>query len=62
MPDEVRYNHLEFDWKGFAGMLDKLIHHYWGVDYELLWDAIQQEIRLNKVWIDIIIEQEINKL
>ncbi|QKZ11439.1 DUF86 domain-containing protein [Spirosoma sp. KUDC1026] len=31
---------------GFAGMRDKLIHHYWGIDYELMWDAIQKEIHI----------------
>ncbi|AKD57396.1 HepT-like ribonuclease domain-containing protein [Spirosoma radiotolerans] len=61
VPDEIRYNHLEFDWKGFAGMRDKLIHHYWGIDNELMWDAIQQEVSPNKEWIDLIIEQELTK-
>lgn len=42
-------------------MRDKLIHHYWGIDYELMGDAIQQEIKPNKEWIEVIIEQEINK-
>lgn len=60
--DEVRYAHVEFDWKGFAGMRDKLIHHYWGIDYQLLWDAILQEININKEWMDVIIEQEVAKL
>jgi uncharacterized protein with HEPN domain len=60
--DEIRYEYSEFDWRGFAGMRDKLIHHYWGIDYQLLWDAIQTEIPLNKEWIDVIIEQESAKL
>ena len=42
-------------------MRDKLIHHYWGIDYQLMWDAIQQEVAPNKEWIDMIIEQESNK-
>jgi uncharacterized protein with HEPN domain len=25
-------------------MRDKLIHHYFGVDYELVWDIIENEI------------------
>ena len=61
LSDELRYENPEFDWKGFAGMRDKLIHHYWGIDYHLMWDAIQQEIAPNKEWIDMIIEQEESK-
>ncbi len=62
IPDVIRYEYLEFDWKGFAGMRDKLIHHYWGIDYQLLWDAIQQAVPMNKEWVDVIIEQEVAKL
>jgi len=27
-----------------AGMRDKLIHHYFGVDYAIVWDVIKNEI------------------
>jgi len=59
--DQLHNENPEFDWRGFAGMRDKLIHHYWGIDYQLMWDAIQQEVAPNKEWIDMIIEQESNK-
>ncbi len=59
--DQSNYENPEFDWRGFAGMRDKLIHNYWGIDYQLMWDAIQKEIAPNKEWIDLIIERELNK-
>lgn len=62
VPDVIRLRHQEFDWRGFAGMRDKLIQHYWGIDYELMWDAIQQELPPNKEWIDVIVEQEQGKM
>ncbi|RRA98742.1 HepT-like ribonuclease domain-containing protein [Larkinella rosea] len=62
IPDEVRYTYLQFDWKGFAQLRDRLIHHYWGIDYEIIWNAIQTEIPDNKAWIDFIIEQEESNL
>lgn len=27
-----------------AGMRDRLIHGYFGVDYEIVWDVVQKEI------------------
>ena len=37
-----------------AGMRDRLIHGYFGIDYQLVWDAIQLELpelkpRLEKI-------------
>ena len=38
VPDEVRTKYPQIEWRAMAGMRDKLIHHYFGVDYELVWD------------------------
>jgi uncharacterized protein with HEPN domain len=53
VPEEIRFEYPEIEWKEIAGMRDKLIHHYFRVDYELVWDVIENQIedllsRLNK--------------
>lgn len=58
IPDEIRIKYPLFDWKGFAGLRDRMIHHYWGIDYQLLWDAIKTEVPFNRIWISLIIERE----
>jgi uncharacterized protein with HEPN domain len=58
VPDAVRYENPEFDWSGFAKLRDRLIHQYWGIEYLIIWNAIQTELPSNKEWIDVIIEQE----
>jgi uncharacterized protein with HEPN domain len=43
-------------WKGYAGMRDKLIHGYFGVDIEQVWIAAVDDIPVLKKEIIHIIE------
>jgi len=40
----IRTKHSEIPWEDMAGMRDKLIHGYFGVDTKVLWDTIQRDI------------------
>lgn len=44
LPAEFREAHPQTDWKAVAGMRDRLIHDYFGVDYEIVWDVVKNEI------------------
>lgn len=44
LSEEFRNKYPNMDWKGMAGMRDRLIHHYFGVDYEIVWDVVKNEI------------------
>ena len=37
IPDSVRNRYPDIPWKEMAGMRDKLIHFYFGVDREAIW-------------------------
>lgn len=41
VPESTRRTHPEVEWKAMAGMRDRLIHGYFGVDYELVWDVVR---------------------
>ena len=44
IPASVRNQHPEIPWKNMAGMRDKLIHEYFGVNFRIVWDAVQKDI------------------
>ncbi len=44
MPVEFTENYPDIDWRNMAGMRDRLIHGYFGVDYDLVWDVVKTKI------------------
>jgi len=44
IPEDFRNAHTEVEWRAMAGMRDRLIHQYFGVDLELVWDVVQTRI------------------
>jgi uncharacterized protein with HEPN domain len=44
VPDEFRATHPDVEWRAMAGMRDRLIHGYFGVDYELVWDVVVRKV------------------
>jgi len=37
-------SHPDIPWSYMAKMRDKLIHHYFGVDYEMIWQTVEDDI------------------
>jgi len=41
---ELRAEHKYVPWKDIAGMRDKLIHVYFGIKWELVWETVKNKI------------------
>lgn len=44
IPLTLKKDYPEIPWKDITGMRDKLMHHYFGVDLELVWKSIKEDI------------------
>lgn len=44
IPERIRGQYPDIDWKKIAGLRDILIHNYFGIDLELIWDILQNKL------------------
>jgi len=44
LPPELTAQYPEVDWRGIAGMLDRVSHGYDAIDYGLLWQAVERRV------------------
>ena len=48
VPESFRKESPELQWRDMAGMRDRLIHAYFSVDWEIVWNVITVEIPANR--------------
>ncbi len=57
IPDFIREKYPEIPWKDMARMRDKIIHFYFGVDYEIVWKVIKERLPELKEKIERVFEE-----
>ena len=44
VPDTIKKEHPKIPWKFMAGLRDKVIHGYFAINYDIVWDVIQHKL------------------
>ena len=42
--EELKDRYPQIPWKDLAAVRDKLIHHYFGVNFEIVWNIVKEEL------------------
>jgi uncharacterized protein with HEPN domain len=57
LPNEIKEKNQNIPWKSIAGMRDKLVHEYFGVDLKLTWNVVVNELPgLKKNIVEILLQ------
>jgi len=59
---ELKRKYPHIPWKEIAGMRDKLIHQYFGVNLDLVWETVKTKLPELKNQISIILKENKNIL
>jgi len=44
LDSDFKSKHPQIEWKKMAGSRDVMIHDYFGIDYEIVWNIIEEKI------------------
>lgn len=60
VPDDFKQKYAHIEWRAIAGMRDKLIHDYFGIDYDIVWDVVINKLPGLRREVEQIIRSESN--
>lgn len=55
---DIKSKYAFIDWFKMTGLRNRLAHEYFGIDYEIVWQVLESEIKPLKESIEFIIEKE----
>lgn len=55
---DLKVKYKDVAWREMSDIRNKIIHDYFGIDYDIVWDTVKTDIPVLKEWVEIIIKQE----
>jgi len=44
LPEEYRRTHSQIPWMQIAGLRNRIVHDYFGLDLEIIWEIVQHDL------------------
>ncbi|MBK8806440.1 MAG: DUF86 domain-containing protein [Bacteroidales bacterium] len=58
---DFKLKNPDFEWNHLRGFRNRIIHDYFGIDYEIVWSIIQENLDVYIEWIEMFIDQKNDK-
>lgn len=58
---DFRKKHKNIEWKSIAGTRDRLVHDYFGVNWDIVWNVIAEKLRPLRNQIEILLRENEKK-
>jgi uncharacterized protein with HEPN domain len=42
--EDFRYDNPQIEWKKLRGFRNRIVHYYFGIDYEIVWSILTQDL------------------
>lgn len=56
IPDELRDRYPDVRWRDIGRFRDRVVHHYFGLDLDIVWEIVQQHLPLLVKFVEQLLE------
>ena len=57
VPTEWRERYNQVPWRNMARMRDKIVHHYFDVNFPIIWNVLQNELPLLRQTVELMLQE-----
>lgn len=58
--DDYKQKNPELAWNHLRGFRNRIVHEYFGIDYEIVWSIIENDLCNYIEWLEVLLNQERN--
>lgn len=44
LPEDFKSQHSDFEWRRIVGLRHRIVHDYFGIDLEIIWQILQEDL------------------